>query len=114
MTSPSPLRIGSGLRVVDTAVGRVGQLACWERYNPLARYALADGEEIHSATYPGSFGGDLFSERMEINIPQHALEAACLVVNATASLDANQQAQIPVELEIRATAFSRALHFDLS
>ncbi|MFM7529118.1 MAG: nitrilase-related carbon-nitrogen hydrolase, partial [Nodosilinea sp.] len=28
---------GSGLRVVDTAVGRVGALACWEHYNPLAR-----------------------------------------------------------------------------
>jgi nitrilase len=35
---------GSGLRAVDTAVGRVGQLACWEHYNALARYALiADG-----------------------------------------------------------------------
>ena len=55
---------GSGLRAVDTAVGRVGQLACWEHYNPLARYALmADGEQIHSAMYPGSFAGDLFSER---------------------------------------------------
>jgi len=41
---------GSGLRAVDSAVGRIGQLACWEHYNPLARYAMmADGEEIHSA-----------------------------------------------------------------
>ena len=48
---------GSGLRAVDSAVGRIGQLACWEHYNPLARYALmADGEQIHSAMYPGSFG----------------------------------------------------------
>ena len=36
---------GSGLRAVDSAVGRIGSLACWEHYNPLARYALmADGE----------------------------------------------------------------------
>jgi aliphatic nitrilase len=36
-------------------VGRIGQLACWEHYNPLARYAMmADGEQIHSAMYPGS------------------------------------------------------------
>ena len=28
---------GSGLRAVDSAVGRIGQLACWEHYNPLAR-----------------------------------------------------------------------------
>jgi aliphatic nitrilase len=31
---------GAGLAVVDTAVGRIGALACWEHYNPLARYAL--------------------------------------------------------------------------
>src|SRR6201999_2887196 len=55
---------GSGLRAVDSAVGRVGQLACWEHYIPLARYALmADGEKIHAAMYPGSFGGDLFAEQ---------------------------------------------------
>lgn len=86
---------GSGLRAVDSAVGRIGQLACWEHYNPLARYALiADGEQIHSAMYPGSFAGDLFSEQMQVNIRQHALESACFVVNATAWLDADQQAQI--------------------
>jgi aliphatic nitrilase len=28
---------GAGLKVVDTLVGRVGALACWEHYNPLAR-----------------------------------------------------------------------------
>ena len=45
---------GSGLRAVDSAVGRIGQLACWEHYLPLARYALiADGEQIHAAMYPG-------------------------------------------------------------
>jgi nitrilase len=86
---------GSGLRAVDSAVGRIGQLACWEHYNPLARYALmADGEQIHSAMYPGSFAGDLFADQMQVNIRQHALEAGCFVVNATAWLDADQQAQI--------------------
>jgi aliphatic nitrilase len=86
---------GSGLRAVDCAVGRVGQLVCWEHYNPLARYALmADGEQIHSAMFPGSIFGDLFSEQIQVNIRQHALEAACFVVSATAWLDADQQAQI--------------------
>jgi len=52
---------GSGLRAVDSAVGRIGQLACWEHYNPLARYALmADGEQIHSAMYPRIIRGRHF------------------------------------------------------
>ncbi len=70
-------------------------MTCWEHYNPLARYALmADGEQIHSAMYPGSFGGDLFSEQIAVNIRQHALESGCFVVNATAWLNSDQQAQI--------------------
>jgi nitrilase len=86
---------GSGLRAVDSKVGRIGQLACFEHNNPLARYAMiADGEEIHSAMYPGSAFGEGFTQRMEINIRQHALESGCFVVNATAWLDADQQAQI--------------------
>jgi nitrilase len=85
----------SGLRAVDSAVGRIGSLACWEHYNPLARYALmADGEQIHSAMYPGSFAGDLFSEQTQVNVRQHALESGCFVVCATAWLDADQQARI--------------------
>jgi aliphatic nitrilase len=86
---------GSGLRAVDSKVGRIGQLACFEHNNPLARYALmADGEQIHSAMYPGSAFGEGFAMRMEINIRQHALESGAFVVNATAWLDADQQAQI--------------------
>jgi nitrilase len=86
---------GSGLRAVDSAVGRIGQLACWEHYNPLARYALiADGEQIHSAMFPGSFGGPLFAEQTELSVRNHALESGSFVVIATAWLDADQQAQI--------------------
>lgn len=83
------------MRTVDSAVGRIGQLACWEHNNPLFRYALiADGEQIHSAMYPGSFAGPLFAEQAEINVRQHAIESGCFVVCATAWLDADQQAQI--------------------
>jgi nitrilase len=40
----------SGLRVVDTPVGRLGSLICWESYMPLARYALyAQSIEIYVA-----------------------------------------------------------------
>jgi nitrilase len=86
---------GSGLRAVDSAVGRIGQLACWEHNNPLARYAMmADGEQIHAAMYPGSMYGEQFAEQIQVNIRQHAMESGCFVVCATAWLDADQQAQI--------------------
>ena len=86
---------GSGLRAANSSVGRIGQLACWEHYNPLARYAMmADGEQIHSAMYPGSIFGDLFSQQTEVNIRQHALESGCFVVCATAWLNSDQQEQI--------------------
>jgi nitrilase len=86
---------GLGLRAVDSKVARIGQLACFEHYNPLARYAMmADGEQIHSAMYPGSMFGEPFAQKVEINVKQHAMESGCFVVCATAWLDADQQAQI--------------------
>lgn len=86
---------GSGLCAVDTAVGRVGSLACWEHYNPLARYALmADREQIHVAMFPGSMVGEIFAEQIEVTIRHHALESGCFVVNATGWLSPEQQAQI--------------------
>lgn len=86
---------GSGLRAVNSAVGRIGSLACWEHYNPLARYALmADGEQIHAAMFPGSLVGEIFAEQIEVTIRHHALESGCFVVNATAWLEPEQQQQI--------------------
>lgn len=42
----------SGLKVVETAIGRIGALICGENTNPLARYALiAQGEHVHVASY---------------------------------------------------------------
>ncbi|MEH6654639.1 Nit6803 family nitrilase [Loktanella salsilacus] len=75
---------GAGLKVVDTRVGRVGALACWEHYNPLARYALmTQHEEIHVAQFPGSLVGPIFAEQIEVTMRHHALESGCFVVNAT-------------------------------
>ena len=82
---------GAGLRVVDSAVGRVGALACWEHYNPLARYALmTQHEEIHCAQFPGSMVGQIFADQMEVTIRHHALESGCFVINATGWLDETQ------------------------
>ncbi|NOW47750.1 aliphatic nitrilase [Novosphingobium sp. SG751A] len=86
---------GSGLRAVDTSVGRVGALACWEHYNPLARYALmADGEQIHASQFPGSLVGPIFHDQIEAAIRHHAAESACFVVNATGWLTEEQRTAI--------------------
>ena len=82
---------GAGLQVVDTICGRVGGLACWEHYNPLARYALmTQHEEIHVAQFPGSMVGPIFSEQIEVTMRHHALESGCFVVNATGWLKEDQ------------------------
>ena len=81
----------SGLKVVDSAVGRVGALACWEHYNPLARYALmTQHEQIHCSQFPGSLVGPVFADQIEVTIRHHALEAGCFVVNATGWLTDSQ------------------------
>jgi aliphatic nitrilase len=82
---------GSGLKAVDSAVGRIGALACWEHYNPLARYTLmADREEIHCAQFPGSMVGQIFADQIEVTIRHHALESGCFVVNSTGWLTPEQ------------------------
>jgi len=69
---------GAGIRAVDTAVGKVGALACWEHYDPLARFALMEErEEIHCAQFPGSMVGQIFADQIEVTIRHHALESGC-------------------------------------
>jgi nitrilase len=81
----------SGLKVADTSVARVGALACWEHYNPLARYALmTQHEEIHCSQFPGSLVGPIFGEQIEVTIRHHALESGCFVVNSTGWLTEQQ------------------------
>lgn len=93
---------GSGLRAVDTAVGRVGALACWEHYNPLARFALmAEREEIHCAQFPGSMVGQIFADQMEVTIRHHALESGCFVINSTGWLTDEQIMSITPDDKLR-------------
>lgn len=101
----------SGIRVVETAVGRLGALACWEHYNPLARYALmAQHEEIHCSQFPGSMVGQIFADQMEVTIRHHALEAGAFVVNATGWLAEEQVAAIvpsgPLQDALRGGSFT--------
>ena len=79
---------GSGLKVVDTPVGRVGSLICWENYMPLARYALyAQGIEIYIApTYDNGDGW--------IGTLQHiAREGCCWVIGSGCALRASDFAE---------------------
>nr|AAR97423.1 nitrilase [uncultured organism] len=93
---------GAGLKVLDTAVGKVGALACWEHYNPLARFALmAQHEQIHCAQFPGSLVGQIFTDQIEVTIRHHALESGCFVVNATGWLSPEQVAQITTDEKLQ-------------
>lgn len=66
---------GSGLNVVDTPVGRIGTLQCWENYMPLARYTLySQGIEVYVAlTYDS--GDDWLGTMQHI-----AREGRCWVI----------------------------------
>lgn len=73
---------GHGLNVIDTPVGRIGSLICWESYMPLARYALyAQGIEIYIA--PTYDSGDAWTGTM-----QHiAREGKCWVLSCGVALE---------------------------
>jgi len=44
---------GSDLEVSETALGRIGQLACWEHMQPLSKYAMFSmHEQVHVAAWP--------------------------------------------------------------
>ena len=87
---------GSGLRVVDTPVGRVGMLICGENTNPLARFTLmAQGEQVHVSTYPPVWptkdpeaGGNYdLAGAIRIRAGAHAFEAKCFNVVASGFMD---------------------------
>ncbi len=73
---------GSGLNVVNTPVGRVGTLICWENYMPLARYSLyAQGVELYIApTYDS--GDDWLGTMQHI-----AREGRCWVICSGVALE---------------------------
>jgi len=75
---------GRGLRVVDSPVGRLGGLICWENYMPLARVALyAEGVEIYVASTWDS-GATWLATMRHI-----AAEGRCWVLGSGCSLRAD-------------------------
>ena len=90
----------SGLKVIDTPVGRIATLICWESYMPLARYALyADGVEIYiTPTYDTG-------ERCIATMQHIAREGGCWVVSSGVALNARD---IPDSLPGKAALFPTA------
>lgn len=88
---------GSGLNVIDTPVGRIGALLCWENYMPLARYALyAQGIDIYVApTYDSGEGW--------IGTLQHiSREGGCWVIGAGVAL---RNQDLPTDFPERETLY---------
>lgn len=79
---------GSDLQVVDTPLGRVGALNCWEHLQPLTKYAMyAQNEQIRLAAWPcfGVLGNiPALSPQANINASStYALEGSCFVLVST-------------------------------
>jgi len=88
---------GSGLNVIDTPVGKVGTLLCWENYMPLARYALyGQGVQLYVApTYDCGEGW--------IGTMQHiAREGRCWVVSSGVALT---RSDIPSDFPEKGTIY---------
>jgi len=88
---------GAGIRVMDTPVGRVGSMICWENYMPLARMALyAQGIDIYLApTWDSSDGWQ--------GTMQHiAREGCCYVANCCTSM---KSSDVPADFPGREDLF---------
>jgi len=66
---------GYGLRSVQTGIGNIGSLICWEHWMPLARQAMHDeGEDIHIALWPS------VHEMHQVASRHYAFEGRCYVI----------------------------------
>ena len=88
----------SGLRVVETPIGRVGSLICWESYMPLARFALyAQNIDIYVA--PTWDSGETWLTTMK----HIAREGGCWVLSTATALEA---IDIPEDFPDRSKLFA--------
>jgi len=97
---------GSGLRVVETPVGRIGSLICWEHWMPLVRQRLhVAGEDIHVALWPS------VKEMHQIASRHYAFEGRCFVIAAGGIM---RRSDLPRELEVAGDATSDDSEFILN
>lgn len=87
----------TGLRVVETAAGRIGTLICWENYMPQARLALY-AQDLDILCAPTWDSGDTWLATL-----QHiAREGGCWVAGGATSLEASD---IPADVPHRDVVF---------
>jgi aliphatic nitrilase len=77
---------GSDLRVVDTPLGLVGGLCCWEHLQPLSKFAMySQNEQVHVAAWPSFslYRGGAYALGPEVNTAAsriYAAEGQCYVL----------------------------------
>lgn len=83
---------GSDLHVVETAVGNIGSLCCWEHLQPLSKYAMyAQNEQIHCGAWPSFslYRGAAYALGAEVNNAAsqvYAAEGQCFVIAPCATV----------------------------
>jgi predicted amidohydrolase len=90
---------GSDLEVLDTELGRLGGLICWEHQMTLVKYAMyAQGEQVHCAQWPAYTSQN---EHIDFGMRQYAFEGACFVVSACGIVP---EGSLPSEIAAERTA----------
>ena len=81
---------GQSLRVYDTAIGKLGGLACGENTNTLARFSLlAQGEMVHVASYislPVAPPDYDMAEAIKVRAAAHSFEGKVFTVVACSTI----------------------------
>jgi aliphatic nitrilase len=111
---------GSSLKVYDTAVGKLGALACGENTNTLARFSLlAQGELVHVASYislPVAPADYDMAEAIKVRAAAHSFEGKVFTIVACSTISpeivdviSQGNPEIKAQLERRNSAFSGIL-----
>ena len=83
---------GTDLAVMETDIGNVGMLCCWEHLQPLSKYAMyAQNEQIHVAAWPSFsvYRGGAYALGAEVNNAAsqiYAVEGQCFVLAPCATI----------------------------
>lgn len=108
---------GASLRVYDTAVGKLGALACGENTNTLARFALlAQGELVHAASYislPVAPPDYDMAEAIKLRAMAHSFEGKVFTIVACSTISPEivdamsaEHPEARAQLARRSSAFS--------